>query len=131
MVAGTRCSGSRSIRHGSWFQQSNLTFQEVLYLAYDILHRKPANYIQYEHHFSDHNIANWEMFCRETMLVYLEGSSQKIGGPNKTVEIDESKFGQRKYYRGHPVKGQWMFGGVECESGRTFLFLYWTEPPTH
>jgi transposase-like protein len=61
------------------------------------------------------------MFCRETLLVYLEGCSEKIGGPNKTVEIDESKFGRRKYHRGHPVKGQWVFGGVERESGRTFF----------
>ena len=34
---------------------------------------------------------------------------------------DESKFGRRKYHRGHPVKGQWVFGGVERESGKTFL----------
>jgi transposase-like protein len=55
------------------------------------------------------------------MLVYMESCSEKIGGPNKTVEIDESKFGKRKYGRGHPVKGQWVFGGVERESGKTFL----------
>jgi hypothetical protein len=55
------------------------------------------------------------------MLEYMEGCSEKIGGPNKTVEIDESMFGRRKYNRGHPVKGQWIFGGVERESGRTFL----------
>jgi hypothetical protein len=61
------------------------------------------------------------MFCREAMLVFLERNSVKIGGPNKTVEIEESKFGPRKYHRGHPVKGQWVFGGVERESGRTFL----------
>jgi hypothetical protein len=53
--------------------------------------------------------------------VYLEGCSEKIDGPNKTVEIDASKFGRRKYHRGHPVKGQWVFGCVERESGRTFL----------
>jgi transposase-like protein len=51
----------------------------------------------------------------------MEGCSEKIGGPNKTAEIDESKFGKRKYNRGHPVKGQWVFGGVERESGKTFL----------
>jgi transposase-like protein len=61
------------------------------------------------------------MFFRETILVSLEGSSVKIGGPNKTVEIDESKFGRRKFHRGHPVKGQWVFGSVELESGETFL----------
>jgi len=55
------------------------------------------------------------------MLVFMAGCSEKLGGPNKTVEIDESKFGRRKYQRGHPVKGQWVFGGVERESGRTFL----------
>jgi hypothetical protein len=69
--------------------------------------------MQSEYHFGSHPLADWGMFCREVMLVYLERSSVKIGGPNKTVEIYESKFGQRKYHRGHPVKGQWVFGGVE------------------
>jgi hypothetical protein len=52
------------------------------------------------------------------LLVFMEGCSDKIGGPNKTVE---SKFGRRKHHRGHPVRGQWVFGGVVRESRRTFL----------
>jgi len=44
-----------------------------------------------------------------------------LGGPNKIVEIDESKFGRRKYHRGHRVEGQWIFGGVERETGNVFL----------
>ena len=64
MRAGTRCSRSRSVRHGSWFQGSHLILQEVLYLTY-ILRREPAEQIQREHHFSDHTIADWGMFCRE------------------------------------------------------------------
>lgn len=51
------------------------------------------------------------------MLEYVKGSSQRIGGPNKTVEIDERKFGRKKHGKGE----QWVFGGVERESGRTFL----------
>ena len=51
----------------------------------------------------------------------MEGCSERIGGPNKTVEIDESTFGRRKYHRGHPVKGQWVSDGVERESGRSFF----------
>jgi len=120
-VAGVKCSSSRSIKNGSWFQQSNLTFREILLLTYDIVRREPAHQIKEEYGLSPNTIANWGMFCRETMLIFMEGCSEKIGGPNKTVEIDESKFGRRKYHRGHPVKGQWVFGGVERESGRTFL----------
>jgi hypothetical protein len=29
------------------------------------------------------------------------------------VEVDESKFGKRKYHRGHRVEGVWVIGGVE------------------
>jgi hypothetical protein len=53
----------------------------------------------------------------------MEGCSEKMGGPNKTVDIDESEFRRRKYHRGHPVMGQWVFGGVEHECGKTFLVL--------
>jgi len=55
------------------------------------------------------------------MLNYVLDSSKMIGRPNKTFEIDESKLGRRKYYRRHALKGQRVFGGVERESGRTFL----------
>ena len=119
--AAIRCRRSLSIRDGSWFQQSNLTLLETLLITYDIVCREQAHRIQSEYGFGSHTIADWGMFCREVMLEYLERSSVKIGGPNKTVEIDESKFGRRKYHRGHPVKGQWVFGGVERESGQTFL----------
>jgi hypothetical protein len=87
------------------------------------LRRKPAQHIQHAHHFGDHTIKDWGMFCREAKLVYLEGCSEKIGDPKKTIEIDDSKFDRRKYHRGHPVKEQWVFGGDEPESGRTSLAL--------
>ena len=37
------------------------------------------------------------------------------------VEIDESKFGKRKYNRGRVVDGHWVFGGIERGSGECFL----------
>ena len=37
----------------------------------------------------------------------------KIGGKNIIVEVDESKFGKRKYHKGHRVEGVWIFGMVE------------------
>jgi transposase-like protein len=90
---------------------------EVMFLTYDIVRRVPAHAIQREHQFSSSTIADWGRLCREAMLEYVKDCSQKIGGPDKTVEIDESRFGRRKRGRGE----QWVFGGVERESGKTFL----------
>jgi hypothetical protein len=109
-----------SIKVGSWFQQSNF-FQEILLITYDIVCRVQARQIQREYRLSAHTVSVWGMFCRETTLVFLAGCFVKIGGPQNTVEIDESMFGRPKYHRGHPINGQWVFGGVERESGRTFL----------
>ena len=113
----SQCSVSMSIRQGSWFQQSNLTLMEVMFLTYDIVRRVPAHAIQREHHYSSTTVAGWGRYCKEAMLEYVKGCSQRIGGPNKTVEIDESKFGRRKHGSGE----QWVFGGVERESGKIFL----------
>lgn len=60
-------------------------------------------------------------FNREVCQVILEKKSEKIGGVGKTVEIDESKFGKRKYHRGRRVDGVWVFGGIERESKRCFF----------
>jgi len=53
------------------------------------------------------------------MLVFIAGRSEELGGPNKIVKVDESKFGRRNYHRGHLVKGHLVFGGVERQSGIT------------
>jgi hypothetical protein len=37
------------LKHGTWFQQSNQKFMEVLLLTYDIVRRVPAHGIQQEH----------------------------------------------------------------------------------
>ena len=64
---------------------------------------------------------DWDSFCREVCEIAMFENSAKIGGEGKVVEIDESKFGKRKYHRGHHVEGQWMFGSIENDSRRSFL----------
>jgi len=55
--------------------------------------REPAFRTRDEYGLSPNTIADWGMFCKETTLVFMAGCSEKLGGPNKIVEVDESKFG--------------------------------------
>ena len=48
-VAGVKCHASTSIRHGSWFQLSNLTLAEIMVCTYDILCRESAHQIGNEY----------------------------------------------------------------------------------
>ena len=54
-------------------------------------------------------------------ISYLNSRNEKIGGPGKVVEIDEAKFGKRKYNRGRLIEGRWVLGGIERGTGRMFL----------
>ncbi|KAL1123121.1 hypothetical protein AAG570_002209 [Ranatra chinensis] len=90
-------------------------------LTYEILMGTPRNNIHHELQVNPATITDWTHFVRETMVDYLEDHSESVGGPGMIVEVEESKFGKRKYSRGYYVEGQWVLGGIERGSGRTFL----------
>jgi hypothetical protein len=48
-------------------------------------------------------------------------SDLMIGGLNIIVEIDETKFGKRKYHRGHRLDGVWVISGFERTTQRRIL----------
>ncbi len=64
---------------------------------------------------------SWASFCREVIYEAMVTNKQQLGGHGVEVEIDESKFGRRKYYRGHYVDGQWVFGMFERRTGRVAM----------
>ncbi|GFT39633.1 DDE_Tnp_IS1595 domain-containing protein [Trichonephila clavipes] len=118
-IENKECGNQRSVRHGSWFRYSKLTLGEVLMLTFHIVNR--TDMLLNNLDFSSHTMANWRQFVHEVILDYVEENSQQIGGKDCIVEIDESKFGKRKYNRGHLFEGQWVFGGVERGPGKIFL----------
>src|SRR5215813_11075282 len=67
---------------------------------------------------SKQSIANFISLFRQVVATSLERDDTIIGGEGITVEIDESKFGKRKYNRGHRVEGVWVIGGVERTANR-------------
>lgn len=59
-------------------------------------------------------MCDWINFVREVMEHWaIQNSVEKIGGPGIIVEIDEAKFGKRKYNRGRIISREWVFGGIE------------------
>ena len=105
-VNGKRHRCERSIGEESWFEKANLTIEEVLKFTYwwckDLNQRQVKQQLQ----LGSHTAVGWDMFCQEVCEVALFDGRERIGGPGKLVQIDESKIGRRKYHRGHVVGGQ-------------------------
>ncbi len=70
---------------------------------------------------TEKTIIDWYNFHGDVCAQYFSDNPIKIGGPGKTVEIDESKFGKRKYNRGRYTEEHWVFGGVERDSREAFM----------
>ena len=102
-----------SIRHQSWLVDTKLTLETVLELIYLWSQSFSIKEIIHELKISNKTAVEWCTFFRECCISTIIDNSQAIGSNGIEVEIDESKFGKRKYYHGHKVEGQWVFGGCE------------------
>lgn len=118
---GQHCRYSVSVRKGTFFEQSHLTFGQVCSIVSLWLDGASNLCIQHQVNISKRTVVKWVNYCREVMHDDVVVKKVPIGGPGLHVEIDESKFAKRKYNRGRRVEGQWVFGGVERESGKCFM----------
>ena len=58
---------------------------------------------------------------RNHTILGISRETCKIGGPGHFVEIDESKFGKRKFHKGKRVVGCWVVGGIDRQTKDTFF----------
>ena len=119
------CFNVFSIRKGSFFSGTHISesFATIILIIYYWIIKLPLDTLREELRIgSQHTSTDWYQFCRDICgEVILDDSKQGIGGEGHTVEIDESKFGKRKYNRGKRVEGQWVFGGIDTETKGIFL----------
>lgn len=117
----TRCNFTTSVRAGTFFAKSHLSLRVILKFIHFWIYNTPLNMIQFNLHLSSHTAVDFANFCREVVYDHMIINSKPLGGPGEHVEIDESKFGRRKYNKGHRVEGQWVFGGFQRGSGDIFM----------
>ena len=81
----------------------NLRIEEILQFIQLWCHGTPQTRIHHEIGTCGKTDVDWAIFCREVCEYAVMKRSEKIGGQNIVVEIDESKFAKRKYNVGHWV----------------------------
>ena len=76
-----------------------------------------------EAHVTQKVAIDWFNFFGDVCAQYFLDHPIKIGGPGTIVEIDESKFGKRKYNRGRWIEGHWVFGGIQRGTTKSFMVV--------
>lgn len=115
------CQKRISLRRGTIFENSKLSISKALQLLYWWSRELPVVQAAHEVGVSPVTAVDWFLRFREICADHLIATSGPIGGAGHVVEIDESKFGKRKYNRGRLVDGAWVFGGVDRETNDAFL----------
>ena len=118
-----KCNKKLSIRAGSWFSKSNLLLEQIVKFTFYWVYKCPADFVARELRIgSEHTLIDWYNFPREVCVETIKMDSEQIGADRKELEIDESKFRKRKYHRVNRVDGVWVFGGIERQSKKCFVF---------
>ena len=119
-----KCGSSCSIFKYSIFSFSNLPLNKVFHLLYCWAHKFSVNQTAHEVNVSCNTVSFYFIQFRNACIDYLiEMPDKLIGGPGKTVEIDETLMCRRKYHRGRLLLDVWIFGGVCREDKQVFAVV--------
>ena len=115
--------GDASIRDGSFFGNgSKLELEKVVDLLYSYSYETASfKNLMWECRIASEACVNWRNFVWGIYGEYFIRHPLRIDGPGHVVEIDESAFVRRKHNVGHPVRTQWVFGGLGTETQDGFL----------
>ncbi|EYB81257.1 hypothetical protein Y032_0388g496 [Ancylostoma ceylanicum] len=114
-----------SAKKGSFFSRTHLPCSKVFALSYFWVYNIGLVVDkEYELGVGHSTITQWEQYFRDICCEYFRRNRPVLGGFGHTVEIDETCVTKRKYNRGRWVRRhQWLFGGYERGSGKSFLIL--------
>ena len=117
------CYVKITVRRDSFFEKSKLSLQQITKLVYFWTLKYTQDIVHYKTGISAPTIVDYYKLCREVCTVLIEEESMQIGGVGKVVEVDECKFGRRRYHKGRRVDGVWIFGGIEHDTNPPKCFF--------
>ena len=115
------CRHTQTIFSGTFFEGVKIPCNQLLEFGYNWLSNLKSAQLQRDTGWSSATVANWIQNFQQLIELDLRSmpeNERKIGGPGIIVQIDEAKFGKRKFNRGHRVEGVWVVGGVEITDER-------------
>jgi len=115
------CNWTISIYKDTIFANIKITPNKILRIGYLWLAKCSFSSILMITGHSTKTLSQILTTFRDMISIEIILEQKMIGGNGVIVEIDESKFGKRKYNKGHKVDGVWVVGGVERTSERKFF----------
>ena len=106
------CRAEMTFLHEPFFSGSRLEVNQMLFLGYLWPAKTPFDLARTFTGHSRSIISACYSHLRQSVTDSLDDDGTLLGEDGIIVEIDESKFGKRKYNRGHRVDGCWVLGGV-------------------
>ncbi|EPB75044.1 hypothetical protein ANCCEY_05864 [Ancylostoma ceylanicum] len=116
---------STPVKKGSFFDKAHFPLAKIFALSYFWIHNLGLVVDkEYELGIGHSTVVQWEQYFRDICCEYFRRNRPVLGGVGHVVEIDETCVTKRKYNRVRWVRRhQWLFGGYERGSGRSFLIL--------
>jgi len=113
-----KCGKTKSIRSGTVLCKTKLGLKEVMLMIYFWSHESSCKNIRSFIGHTSKTIGNWCQILRNLCCRWIRDYPFEFGGLNDNldpviVEVDETKFFNRKYSKGRYKQGHHVFGTFE------------------
>ena len=118
------CNKKESIFKNSIFTRSKLPIGVILKIIYYWVYEYSCSSTMKECNLSDHTVTNFFQTLQDMCEDFNNNFfTDKIGGPNMNVQIDETLMSKRKYNKGRLLSDVWIFGGICQETNEVFATI--------
>lgn len=117
------CKKRASKFKGTIFWRKKISEILILKILDCWLHKLNTNSISFVTGVTPKHVSKTIKKVGKIVIPNYYSSLSKIGGNDIIVEVDESKFGKRKYNKGHSVEGVWILGMVERTEKRKIVLI--------